>query len=172
MIEFSTVLVLDQAAEQVAKATVHASAQGVYELSLDGRPVTDSVLNPGWTAYEWRLQYQSFDVTPLLRAGPAQVLLSARVGNGWWRGDYGFEGLAANYGEEIGLLAVLEIEYADGARQVLRTSPQWRAGTCDVVANSFYQGQTIDARLRDRRQPVLPVRVAGFDASQIGRAHV
>lgn len=58
---------LRQDPSRIDRAVVYATAHGVYELTINGQPVTDSVLNPGWTAYEWRLQYQSFDVTDILR---------------------------------------------------------------------------------------------------------
>ena len=51
-------LTLDQPREQVTDARLHATAHGIYEARIDGRPATESVLNPGWTAYEWRLQVQ------------------------------------------------------------------------------------------------------------------
>ena len=147
VLALSAELVLDQPAEQVAAAFVHATAHGIYELAIAGSPVTDSVFNPGWTAYEWRLQYQSFDVTDRLRASSGTVPAEARVGNGWYRGDFGFENLKANYGEEIGLLAVVVVEYLDGSRQLFGTSPDWAASTCEITANSLYQGQSVDARL-------------------------
>jgi alpha-L-rhamnosidase len=87
------------------------------------------------------------------------------VGNGWWRGDFGFEGLAANYGDELGLLAAVVVEYADGSRQELPTSAAWTATTCEVTANSIYDGQTIDARLRGSTGTPLTVSEADFDPS-------
>ena len=167
VLRFRTDVTLDQPADQVTSAVVQATAHGVYELSIDGRPVTDSVLNPGWTAYEWRLQYQSFDVTELVRPASGPVSFEARVGNGWYRGDLGFEGLAANYGDEIGVLAELVIDYADGARQVVGTSTEWTASTCEVTANSLYNGQSIDARLRGTDGAPLTVRAGAFDASRL-----
>ncbi|QXT63733.1 alpha-L-rhamnosidase [Tessaracoccus palaemonis] len=160
VLRFATVVTLDRPAAEVVSAVIHATAHGVYELTVDGRPVTRDVLNPGWTAYEWRLQVQRFDVTALLADGDAHVL-EARVGNGWYRGDYGFEGLSANYGEEIGLLAALEITYANGTRQRLTTGPGWAADTCEITANSFYNGQSVDARIGGGR--ALPVRISDLD---------
>ena len=43
------------------------------------------------------------------------------LGNGWYRGDLGFEGANANYGTEIGFLAELVIRYADGTTQTVVT---------------------------------------------------
>lgn len=152
---------LERAAGQVRSARLLASAHGVYEAHVNGQPVTDAVLTPGWTSYEWRLAWQEHDVTDAIGNGPAEVTVSARLGNGWYRGDFGFwESL--NYGEEIGFLAALEIEFADGHRQVVATSPDWDGRTSDTPTASLYNGQRIDARLRGAGEP-LQVRAIEFD---------
>ena len=55
---------------------------------------------------------------------------------------------AAYYGDELGALAQLEIEFADGHVQTVVTDNTWTAGPSAVIANDLYDGQTIDARLR------------------------
>ena len=70
------------------------------------------------------------------------------LGNGWYRGDLGFEGANANYGNDIGFLAELEIGYADGSTQLVTDRRQLDGRVSDSPSNSLYQGQTIDARLR------------------------
>ena len=52
--------------KKVASARVYASALGVYELEINGKPVGDQVLAPGWTNYHKRIQSQTYDVTKLL----------------------------------------------------------------------------------------------------------
>ena len=60
--------VLDKGHGPVSRATLHATAQGVFEAFLNGEPVSDDVLSPGWSSYEWRLRYRTYDVTPLASA--------------------------------------------------------------------------------------------------------
>ncbi|WP_455836184.1 alpha-L-rhamnosidase N-terminal domain-containing protein, partial [Pseudarthrobacter siccitolerans] len=50
----------------VAKATLRATAFGVYEALINGIPVAEDVLSPGWSSYEWRLRYRGYDVTALV----------------------------------------------------------------------------------------------------------
>src|SRR5699024_593026 len=102
---------LDQPAAQVGRAELIATAHGVYEASINGVPATESVLNPGWTVYESRLQVQRFDVTEQVRAGGDDLQLSVLLGRGWWNGDFGFRDAEANYGEENALLGALEITF-------------------------------------------------------------
>jgi alpha-L-rhamnosidase len=128
---------------QVAGAVLHATAQGVFEAYLNGQAVSDDVLSPGWSSYEWRLRYRSYDVTSLLQ--PRSVLGMA-LGNGWFRGRLGWGGGRAYYGNELAALAQLEIEFADGYVQTVVTDDTWRAGPSAIVSNDLYDGQTIDAR--------------------------
>ena len=160
---------LDQSAAAVASAVLSATAHGIYEATINGQPVTDSVLNPGWTAYEWRLRVQQFDVTTLLTGAndSDQVRVEAVLGNGWYRGDLGFEGANANYGPEIGFLAELVIRYTDGSTQTVVTDPSWTARVSSVPANSLYVGQTIDARLRGSDTPPLTLRTVEFDRTTL-----
>jgi alpha-L-rhamnosidase len=67
----------------VAKARLYVTALGVYEAQLNGVTVGDHVLDPGWTSYNHRLCYQTFDVTGLLREG--RNAIGAMLGNGWHR---------------------------------------------------------------------------------------
>jgi alpha-L-rhamnosidase len=138
-----TEFVLEEGHGPIARATLHATAHGIFEAYLNGQPVSDDVLSPGWSSYEWRLRYRSYDVTSLLQ--PTSVLGIA-LGNGWFRGRLGWGGGRAHYGEELAALAQLEIEFADGHRQMIITDESWTAGPSAVVSNDLYDGETIDAR--------------------------
>ena len=127
----------------VARATLHATAHGIFEAHLNGQPVSDDVLSPGWSSYEWRLRYRSYDVTALLQ--PTSVLGIA-LGNGWFRGRLGWGGARALYGKELAALAQLEVEFSDGYVQTVVTDESWTAGPSAVLFNDLYDGQAIDAR--------------------------
>ena len=71
------------------RARLYATARGVYEPRINGSRVGDHELAPGWTEYHNRLQYQTYDVTSLMREG-ANVL-GAVVADGWWSGYVGFD---------------------------------------------------------------------------------
>jgi alpha-L-rhamnosidase len=138
-----TEFVLEESHGSIIRATLHATAQGVFEAYLNGSPASDDVLSPGWSSYEWRLRYRSYDVTSLLQ--PTTVLGIA-LGNGWFRGRLGWGGGRAYYGKELAALAQLEIEFSDGYVQTVVTDESWMAGPSAVVFNDLYDGETIDAR--------------------------
>lgn len=85
-------------APQIARATLYATALGVYTLEVNGRRVSDERLAPGWSAYQRRIHYQTYDVTKLVREGKNAI--GATLADGWYAGyvAYGLltgqEGLA------------------------------------------------------------------------------
>ena len=151
----------------VASARLSATALGVYEARLDGASVSDSVLDPGWNAYEWRLPFQSWDVTEAVRAGEGDLSLEVLLGNGWYRGDLGFEGANANYGDRIAAALALEIVFDDGAVQTVATNREWAVETTEVLRNSLYHGETIDARLRGAAGEALTVEAVDVDRTRL-----
>lgn len=156
---------LARPASQVTRAELLATAHGVYEARINGLPADDSVLNPGWTVYESRLQVQRVDVTAQVRAGDDHVRLSALVGRGWWNGDFGFGEADANYGEENAFLASLEITFEDGSTQQIVTDESWTATSSPITAATIYHGQHEDRRLEPG--PPRPVQVTEIDRATL-----
>ena len=64
----------------VKKAELQITALGVYEAKLNGERVGDFILAPGWTSYKKRLQYQTYDITAMLKE---DNMLCVTVGKGW-----------------------------------------------------------------------------------------
>jgi len=143
----------------LTRARAYVCGLGIYELRLNGRKVGRDVFTPGWTHYHKRLQYQTYDVTDLLREGANAV--GATLGNGWWSGGLGWRS-ADQYSEgDLRLILQLQVEYADGSSRTIVTDPTWQARNSPITRNTYYHGETYDARLEtpgwDR---------PGFDAGQ------
>ncbi|WP_328445602.1 glycoside hydrolase family 78 protein [Streptomyces sp. NBC_00386] len=128
---------------RVARARLYATALGLYETHLNGHRVGRDQLAPGWTDYRERVQYQTYDVTSLLR--PGANALGAFVAPGWYAGNVGMFG-PHQYGERPALLAQLEIEYADGTSERVTSGTDWRAAAGPIVAADLLSGETYDAR--------------------------
>ena len=137
---------LDPGHGEVASASLHVSSLGIFEAFVDGVPLADDVLSPGWSSYEWRLRYRSYDVTALLRE---TSVLGISLGNGWYRGRLSWNGHRDFYGDRLAAIAQLEVTFADGHRQLVVTDESWFAGPSETLADDLYDGQTIDSRLRD-----------------------
>ena len=130
----------------VTSATLTLSALGIVEAWLNGRRVADDLLTPGWSSYEWRLRYATYDVTELIESNS---VIGLALGNGWFRGRLGWSGKSGFYGEELGAFAQIELNFSDGTTQLVTTDETWKAGQSAVVTNDLYDGETIDARRRD-----------------------
>ncbi|WDG17797.1 alpha-L-rhamnosidase [Microbacterium sp. Clip185] len=138
----------------LVSATLEIAVQGLVEARVDGRPVTEDVLVPGWSAYQHRMRVVSYDVTGhLIQAARHRIELS--VGNGWFCGRLGWMGQRARYGERPGAAAVLTLRFADASGLRIATDERWDAMRTATVADDLYDGQTIDlSRELDERHPV------------------
>lgn len=146
---------------EVVSARLYATAHGVLEARLNGVLVDDTVLAPGWTAYEHRLRYRAYDVTHLVREGVND--LDIVLGNGWWRGRFGFLGERALYGDRLALLAQLEVTTADGEVYTLATDEGWTARNTGILADDIYDGQITDLRIDSSQSSPTPVELQDAD---------
>ena len=155
----------------VVRARLYASAHGVLEVEIDGVPVSDDVLSPGWTSYSHRLRYRTYDVTAQLQ--PGAHALGVHLADGWFRGHLGFAGERAHYGDRTAALVQLEVEHDDGSRTTLVSDGSWRCRRSAIAAADLYHGETCDLRLADEGwsspghddSAWAPVEVAPLDAS-------
>ena len=133
-------------AGEVKKARLYITACGLYEARLNGIRVGNFVLAPGHTDYRKRIQYQTYDVTGLLKTGLNTLTVS--VADGWYRGSCGAWGLKNEYGTQTKLLALLKITDTHGNITVIGTDKSWlwsNDGPIRFADNK--DGESVDARL-------------------------
>ncbi|MBP7897627.1 MAG: family 78 glycoside hydrolase catalytic domain [Candidatus Planktophila sp.] len=126
----------------VAKARIYATSEGIHSLYLNGVNVTDEYFTPGWTAYDDRNTYLTYDVTKLVQNGTNA--LAAELADGWHRGKFGFMNIYDNYTTTICLLAQLEITYTDGSKDVVATDESWKVSTGEIQFGDIYDGSHLD----------------------------
>ena len=129
----------------IARARAYVTSYGLYEMFLNGQRVGDQVFTPGWTSYNKRLQYQTYDVTALLNNSDNAV--GVLLGNGWYRGEIGFENQRNFYGDRLALLVQIHVKYRDGREETIVTDQSWKAATGPILTSGIYHGETYDARL-------------------------
>lgn len=129
---------------QVERARAYVTSRGLYELHLNGRRVGDQVFTPGWTSYKKHIQYQTYDVTDLLKSG--DNVAAAWLGNGWYRGEIGFNNQRNFYGNKVALLVQLDIRYRDGRQEKILTDGNWKTTTGPILMSEIYDGEDYDAR--------------------------
>ncbi len=134
------------------KAILQITSLGVYHCEINGSEVTSSVLNPGWTDYNKRIQYQTFDVTELIGK---ENIITAGVGIGWrFHNWYDLSSKIISYGN-VALLAALKLIYEDGEEVNIYTDSSWTSTESIVRYNNMYNGETIDFNYKvSKRTPV------------------
>jgi alpha-L-rhamnosidase len=131
--------------KKVERARLYATAMGLYEMSLNGKRVGDQYFTPGWTSYDFRYQYQTYDVTNLLKSGANCI--GAILGDGWFRGRLAWGSMRNSYGNKLALLAQLVITYSDGKQEIVGSDGTWKAVTGAILESDIYNGETYDACL-------------------------
>lgn len=131
----------------VQRARLYISAAGYYDAALNGSPVTEDWLNPGFTHYDKRNLYLIHDVTPLIRKG--DNVITATLGNGFYNEYSGmavWQYESARWRNRPRMICELHIDYADGTSQTVVSDASWRTTTGPVRGNVIYAGDIIDAR--------------------------
>ncbi len=130
-------------AEVTSGTVLHLSAQGLYRAFLNGVRVGDDLLTPGWTCYDDRIAYQSYDVSALLKSGKNR--LEIWLGDGWYRSRlmWALNPIPNTWGNRIGAFA----ELVAGGKTLLKTDATWRSGFTPVTGNGIYHGEDFDARI-------------------------
>ncbi|MGY5776455.1 family 78 glycoside hydrolase catalytic domain [Rhizobium sp. LEGMi135b] len=125
------------------EATLRISALGLYRAFVNGRRVGDDLLTPGWTCYDDRIAYQTYDVAEHLRAGENRIEIW--LGDGWYRSQlmWALNPVFNCWGERVAAIAELN---ADGLL-LLKTDDNWKSGFTPVTRNGIYYGEDYDARI-------------------------
>ena len=137
--------------KKVSRALWMTTGLGVYELYVNGKPVGDEILKPGFTHPEKTRLSFTYDVTGLFdTASGAENVLSAQVTPGWWADKIvtpaGHDGMI---GRKCAFRGVLALYYSDGSTRLYGTDTEnWKAGIAGPVTHAaIYDGEEYDARI-------------------------
>ena len=134
------------AKEDIVKARLYITACGLYEAFINGKKAGDFVLAPGSTDYRKRIQYQTYDVTDLIKSG--ENALEIELADGWYRGSVGCFAPTNVFGRQTKLLAQLEITYKDGMGDIIGTDESFSwSGDGPVRFADLEDGEIIDASM-------------------------
>ena len=157
--------------KKIASAIATITAHGLYVAYINGQKIGDAYFTPGWTSYNKRLQYQTYDVTKLLQQGDNAI--GAMLGSGWYRGTLAWGN--EKYGKTLALLLQVEVKYVDGTSEIIGTNKNWKTATGEILNSEIYNGELIDAR-KEKEGWKLPsyndqewnlVKVKDFDKTNL-----
>lgn len=138
-------IVKTEPAKDIKKAFLAVTAHGLYDIKINGKAVTESRLNPGFTSYEKYLEYQTYDVAGYLTE--EENIMTITLADGWYRGKFGILGYGNNYGTETAVLAQLDIFYEDESRECVVTDESYRYTESAVRYSDIMIGEKQDLRL-------------------------
>ena len=137
--------------KKVKKATAYATALGLYELRLNGDKVGNDYFLPGWTDYNKRVYYQTFDITD--RVAQGENVVGATIADGWYAGYIGYalhlklDKVREFYGVNPSFMGQIHIEYDDGSSEIIASDTTWKANEGPTREADILMGETYDARL-------------------------
>lgn len=144
----------------VKEARLYVTARGIYEFYINGERVGNDSFNPGWTDYRYRIMYNTYDITSMMRQGSNG--LAAMLGSGWFSDLNIFTSAYVDpYGIRQSLMAKILLTYEDGTSEMVVTDGSWKKyDDGPVVRNGFQYGEDYDAR-----KEVDGWKEGGFDDS-------
>jgi alpha-L-rhamnosidase len=130
------------------RALASVCGLGQYEMTVNGARAGTGLLTPGWTAYDKNCLYDTYDVTPLLRAGNNAVGIV--LGNGMYNVQPGRYVKLVSAFRPLMAIAQVRLEYGDGAVDTVATDGRWRVTSGPITFSNVYGGEDYDARLEPR----------------------
>ncbi|WP_040395312.1 family 78 glycoside hydrolase catalytic domain, partial [Catenovulum agarivorans] len=143
--------------KKVARAKLHSTAGGYYEIFINGQKVDDRLADPGQTDFDKRILYNTDEVTSLLSQG--QNTIAVHLGSGWYDENIAFSKWAnpdAAKGKQIQktlsfgqpkFIAQLEVVYADGSSDIITSNEKWLSHPSPILKEGLFSGELYDANL-------------------------
>ena len=131
---------------KIRSAFLYATALGIYEADLNGTKLGDRYFAPGFTSYKTNLEYQTYDLTPALREGTNELLIT--VAGGWAVGSFVFTRVNRQAADRQAILCELRITYEDGREEVIGSDESFEVTENGPVRMAdLYDGETYDAQV-------------------------
>lgn len=130
----------------IKNATAFVCGLGQFEMSLNGKKVSDHFLDPGWTTYEKYSLYVPFDITNQLKQGSNAI--GVMLGNGFYylpKGRY-IKGQIMQHGLPK-MIAKIVVEYTDGTTESIVSDESWKNSKSPITYNTIYGGEDYNATL-------------------------
>ena len=142
--------------KDIKGAILYITCLGIYEAYINGHKVGNALLTPGSTDPRKRVQYDTYDVSSLLKEGRNELVIL--LSDGWYRGSIGAKGFTYVFGKYTQVLA--ELELSDGSRVVTDESWSW-SNDGPLMFADLKDGEVVDFN----RLPTYKgkVRIGSYD---------
>lgn len=129
--------------DEIEFAKIYVSSKGLYELRLNGKKVGEDFFSPGFTDYNYKLQYQSYDVTTSLKKGGNALAII--VGDGWYKGYINWDCVRNFYGNKREAIIELHVKYKNGKIQKILSDEKFKWTFSPIEFSEIYHGEKYDA---------------------------
>jgi len=131
----------------VTRARAYVSSLGWYRLFVNGHDLTGHALVPRWTPYDDYVEYQTYDITDDIAQGRNAVGIV--VADGRFRGALGMSAKGGTYGDQLAVIAFVELEHADGTISRIDSDERWTVGLGRIRTSDPKHGERADLRIDD-----------------------
>lgn len=142
--------------DSIESAQINISGLGHYELYVNNNKIGDRFLSPGWTNYQKRVLYNTFDITKQLKKGGNAI--GVFVGNGFYNiNRERYRKLVIAYGYPR-LIFNIQIKLKNGTIKNIVSDENCKVTPSPITFSSIYGGEDYDATLEQKAWTIY-----GFD---------
>ena len=152
--------------EDIKKARLYISGLGLYEVYLNGEKIGNEFLSPFYNDYNYWIQYQTYDITNMLKAGSNE--LKVMLGNGWYKGRFGFiDNLDRLYGDRQLMICQLTVDFRNGNQISISSDENFECQKSPILESSIYDGEVYDANLEPIEEKWMPAILADDETQKL-----
>ena len=131
--------------ENIKSASITICGLGQYKLFINGNKVGDNFLAPGWSLYQKRCLYNTYDITEQIKKGDNVV--GVIVGNGFYNiNRERYRKLVVAYGYPR-LIFNITLVMSDGTVKNVISDSSTKVSPSPINFSSIYGGEDYDARM-------------------------
>ena len=147
------------ASKNIESAMINICGLGHYELSINGEKIGDRFLSPGWSYYQKRYLYNSYDITKQIKDGDNAI--GVIVGNGFYNVNRErYRKLVIAYGYPK-LIFNITLKFDNGTIRNIISDYNCSVTPSPITFSSIYGGEDYNALLEQDAW-----NTSGFDDSQ------
>jgi alpha-L-rhamnosidase len=152
---------IEKSLGSIRSARAYVCGLGLYEMNINGSKCGEEYLAPNFNAYDKWLQYQTYDITDILKEG--ENAIEVFLGNGMYKGRFGLSRTENLYGDKFALLCEVVIDFEDGTSTIISSDETWKAKKSKILSSGIYDGEVYDSTFTaEERYEVKEIEL-GFD---------
>lgn len=127
--------------KDIKNCIINITSLGCFNLYVNGSKVGNDELMPGWTDFNKRVLYYTYDLTGIVTKGKNAVAVPVSLG--WWAGRISLNTYKDN---DIAFICEIKIEYEDGTIEYICSDTSWRGTTSGPVRYAdIWDGEVYNA---------------------------